>query len=164
MGYAAVGNCGAAGQIGHVLDVSRAHDASIVDRDVGKKPIKVHILLSMCIDEIMKVVTGDREHRLSVQFGIIEAIQKMNAARPGSRNAGAESAGVLGISTGHERGGFFVAHVNEANFFFLLAQRFHDAVDAVAGKAEYNVHTPISNGIDQDFRRICCHGYPLVFV
>ena len=55
----------------------------------------------------------------------------MNAARAGSRQTDTESAGIFGITAGHERGGFFMPHLNETDIVLSLAQAFHDSVDAV---------------------------------
>ena len=52
-----------------------------------------------------------------------------------------------------------MAHMDETNFVLALAQRFHDSVYAVAGKAKDNLNTPIDERIDQN---ICtCTGHLL---
>jgi hypothetical protein len=48
----------------------------------------------------------------------------------------------LGVSAGHEGGGFLVPDMNEPYPFFLLAESLEDSVDAIAGQAEYRVDTP----------------------
>lgn len=77
-----------------------------------------------------------------VQLGVVEAIEEMNAAGAGGGDADANPAGEFGIRTRHERGGFFVADMDEADAVFVLAQGFEDAVDAVAGESEDGVNAP----------------------
>ena len=59
----------------NVVDVGRPHDALIVGRDVGEDLVQVHVLLVVRADEVVEGVSCDGEHRLTVAFGIIEAIQ-----------------------------------------------------------------------------------------
>jgi hypothetical protein len=102
----------------------RPKNPSVVNGDVFKNPVQVHVLLSVRIDQIVKVMSRNGENRLAVELGIVEPVQQMNAARSRCRNTGAEAAGVLGVGASHECGGFFVAHLNETDLFLPLAQRF----------------------------------------
>src|SRR5690606_16240384 len=99
----------------------------------------------------------NRQYRLAVELRVVEAVQKMDAARPRSGQAAAELAGVLRVAAGHKRRRLFVPHLNETYFVLLLAQRFHDAVDAVARDAEDHFHAPVANGVDEYVRRCGCH-------
>ena len=49
---------------------------------------------------------------------------------------------VFGVTAGHERGRLFVPHLNEPDIVLSFAQRFHDAVNAIAGKPENYIHPP----------------------
>src|SRR5688572_4830406 len=74
--HATVGYGSAAGQIGDILYVGSTHHSGVVNGNVTEYAIKVHVLLSMRIDKIVKVVSGQSEYRLAIQFGVIEAVQQ----------------------------------------------------------------------------------------
>ena len=65
-----------------VDDVRRAHHALAVGRDVHEQPIEIDVLLTVRADQIVKGVTGNREHRLAVAFRVVQPVQQMNAAGP----------------------------------------------------------------------------------
>src|SRR5678815_468376 len=54
----------------------------------------------------------------------------------------------------HERGGLFVPHLDKADLPFALADRLHDAVDAVTRHPEDGVDAPGNQGVDQQLRAI----------
>ena len=86
----------------------------------------------------------------AVQLGVVEAVEQVDAAGPGGREADAEPAGELGVAAGHEGGGLLVAHLDEADLVLALAQGLHDAVDAVAGQAEDDIDAPVVNRVDEN--------------
>lgn len=92
---------------------------------------------------------GDGEHGVTVHFGVVEAVEEMNAARAGGGDADADAAGEFGIRAGGEGSGFLVPHVDETNAVLVLTQSFEDAVDAIAGQTENRVHTPGDEAFDQ---------------
>jgi len=102
------------------------------------------------VNEIVVLQPGDREHRGTVHLGVVKAVEQVNAAGPRGGKAHAEPAGELGVTARHEGGGLFVADLYEADLVLARAQRLHDAVDAVAGQAEHNIHAPIDKRFDQD--------------
>ena len=112
----------------------------------------------MRIDQIVKVVTGDRQHRLTVHFGIVQTIEQMNAAGSRSCQAYAQAAGEFCISAGHECGRFLVAHLNETDFILSRAQRLDDPVNAVAGQPEDHIDAPIDEHVDQQICASFSHG------
>ena len=69
----------------------------------------------MRIDQIVKVMAGDRENRLAVELRIVQAVEQMDAARPRGRQADTQLAGVFGVGAGHEGRRFLVAHLDEAD-------------------------------------------------
>src|SRR5439155_9612606 len=91
-------------------------------------------------------------HGLAVELGIVEAVQQVEPARSRGRQAYAEPARVLRITTGHERRRLLVADLDEADLVPALAQRLHDAVDAVAGQAEDDLDAPVQQGLDEHVR------------
>ena len=69
-----------AGEISDISHVSATHHSRVVNRDIRKDPVEVHILLSVSIDQIVKCMTGNCQHRLPVEFRIVQSIQQMNSA------------------------------------------------------------------------------------
>lgn len=104
-------------------------------------------MLRMRVDQVMIVVPGDGQHRLAVELGIVESVEQVNAPRPGRCQANAKLARVFGIGASHECRRLFVAHLDKTDTLSALAQRFHNAVNAVAGKTENHFDPPIVNSI-----------------
>jgi len=96
-------------------------------------------------DQVVELKPGDGEHRRAVELRVVKPVQEMNPARPGGRQANTELAGILRVCARHERCRLFVPHLDEANAIASLAQRFHNAVDAVPRKPEDDVHSPVRN-------------------
>jgi hypothetical protein len=137
MRHAAIAERAAARELGHVLNVARAHDAVVIDARIRKQLVELDILLRIGADQIVVLKTGDGEHRLTVELRVVEPVEQVDAAGPGGRHADAEAAGPLGVAAGHEGGGLFVTHLHEADRIEMGAQRLHDAVDAVAQQPEH---------------------------
>src|SRR6185437_12372856 len=86
-----------------------------------------------------------------------QTVEQVNAARARSGETHADSAGKFGVSACHERRGLLMPGLDEADMLLALAQRFHDAVDSIAGNSEDCVHTPFDQPIDQNRCRRLCH-------
>jgi len=140
----------------------RPHHARVVDGDIHINLVEIHILLRVGIDQIVKMMTRDGKHRHSVEFGVVKAVEQMNASGAGSREAHAEFAGVFGVAASHERGGLLVAHLDEADFLLLLAQRLHDSVDAVTGQPEDHFDTPFHEHFHQNVRCSFSHNIKML--
>jgi len=84
--------------------------------------------------------TGYRQYRGAIHLCIVEAVQKMNASRSGSRYTYSQSAGELRLGTGHEGGRFFVPHMNEPYPILLRSQNLENSVDPVARQAKYGIN------------------------
>ena len=67
------------------------------------------------------MVSGNGENRLAIHFCIVESVEQMNAAGPGGGQTYAKSARILGVTTGHECGGFFMSNLNETNIVLALS-------------------------------------------
>jgi hypothetical protein len=130
--HASPGERGSAGELHHVLHMRWPHDARVVDADIGEQLVELDILLGMGVNQVVKLQAGDRQHRGTVELGVVESVEEMNPARPGGCKTDAELAGELGIGTGHEGSRFLVPHLDKADIPLPLAQRLHDAVDAIA--------------------------------
>src|SRR3954453_22746553 len=81
----------------------------------------------------------------------------MNASGPGGSNANAEFSRELRITASHERCRFLMPGLDKPDFVLSFAQRFHDAVDAVAGDTEHRVDTPIDQIVYHNFSCCLCH-------
>src|SRR5690349_16105709 len=81
----------------------------------------------------------------------------MYAARTGRSDAGAQFSRIFGVTAGHERRGFFVSCLNEANAILFLTERFNNSVDPIAGYAEDGIHSPFDDCFVHDFRG--CNGH-----
>ena len=146
---------GATGDVRHVIDVVRSHHARIVNRYIHEHAVEVDVLLPLRVDQIMIVMARNGQHRLPIHFGIIQAIEQMNAARTGSAQTNTQLARVFGVAAGHEGGGLFMADLDKANLLLVLPQRFHDAIDAIAGQAENDFHAPVDKSFSE---KICRRG------
>src|SRR5690242_19151465 len=73
----------------------------------------------------------------------------MYAAGAGRGETDAEAAGVFCVADGGERGGLFVAHLNEANLVLMSSESFEDAVHAIARQSKNSLNTPIDKPCDQ---------------
>jgi hypothetical protein len=82
------------------------------------------------------------QHWSVIHLCIVEAVQEMNASRPGGRNTHAEPPGEVGISTGHESGRLFMPDMNEPYPILLLPKGLQDPIDAIAWQTEYGVNAP----------------------
>ncbi len=158
VGDPAIGERGPAGQVGDVLDVRRSHDALVELGHVHEEAVEGHVLLGVGADEIVIGHAGDGEHRLTVERGVVEPVQEVDAPGAGRGQAHPEAAGELRVAARHERGRFLVAHLYEPDPVLPGAQRLHDPVDAVAGQAEHDVDSPAQQRLDQDIRRGHRHG------
>ena len=61
---AALGERGAAGEVDDVLDVRRAHDPRVVDRDIHEQLVELDILLGVRVHQVVELHAGDRQHGL----------------------------------------------------------------------------------------------------
>ena len=142
-----------AGEVRHVLDVRRSHDAHAVFRDVHEDLVELDILLRVRPDQVVVGHSGDCEHRLPVELRIVQTVQQVDAAGSGGGDTDAEAAREFGIPACHECGSFFVPHLNEAHGIALLPERLHDPVDAVTWQAKDCVDAPFLKNVDEN---VCC--------
>jgi hypothetical protein len=154
MRHSATRHRGPAGELHDVLNMRWPHDAAVVHACVHEELIELDVLLCVRRDKIVILQPGNGEHRRAIDLGVVEAVQKVNAAGAGGSQTDAESSGQLGVGAGHERGRFLMADLHETDGVLAHAKRLHDAVDAIAGQAEHHIDTPI----DQGFHQSICRG------
>ena len=53
---------------------ARSHDALVVNSDIHEQLVERDILLGVGADEVMKLQAGNGQHRLTIQFGVIQSI------------------------------------------------------------------------------------------
>src|SRR4051794_28059286 len=99
--------------------MGRTHDPGAVDCDVHVDPVEVDVLLSVRIDQIMVVMTRDREHRLAVHLRVVKAVEEMNSSRPRGGQANAKFASVLCVGAGHKSGRFLMPDLDKSNLVLL---------------------------------------------
>src|SRR5450759_1491482 len=104
----------------------------------------------MRVHQVMSLQTGDCKHGRAVELCVVQAVQQVNTAWTGGRQATSELTRVLGVSACHQRRSLFMPHVNKADLILTLAERLHDPVDSIARQTEDYIHAPIVNGIDEN--------------
>src|SRR4051812_35114815 len=93
---------GATREMCDIRNVLRSHHTCRIERHVHKNTIEVDILLRVRIDQVVEMVSGYRQDRLAIEFGIVKAVQKMYSAGTGSRETNPKLAGVFGVPARHE--------------------------------------------------------------
>ena len=63
---------------------------AFVGAHVNEQLVEFHILLRVRVNQIVKGEAGESQHRLTVDFRIIEAVQEVNPAGSGGRETAAE--------------------------------------------------------------------------
>jgi hypothetical protein len=143
----------------NITGMSGAHDALVVNRHVDKQPIERDVLLCVRTNQIMELKASDSQHGLAVQLGVVETVEQVNASRSGCCQTNAEFAGKLRVTARHKCGSFLMSHLNETDLVLGFSERFNEAVDSIAGKAEDRVDAPIHerfyNHISRCFRHSC---------
>ena len=158
---AAIGERGAASQLDDILDMRRAHDAVVVFADVDEELVELDILLGLGVQQVVELQTGDRQYRNTVELGVVEPVQQVDAARAGGCDADAEATGKFGVAAGGEGRRLLVPYLDKADLVLALAEGFDDAVDAIAGNAEDGIDAPSQQGVDQNVAGGRFHGVAL---
>src|SRR3954462_4400123 len=98
----------------------------------------------------MKVMPGDRQHRLPVHLCVVQTIEQMYAAGSRSGQAHAQPPRELGIATRHEGGCFLMPHLHKANLILPRTDRLHDSIDAVAGQTKNDFDAPVADRVNEN--------------
>src|SRR5579883_451948 len=149
---APVGERSTAGELDDILDVARAHYARVVDADIHEELVELHVLLRERLEQVVELETGDRQDRLTVELGVIEPIEEVNAAGSGGGDADAQPTGPFGVGASVERRRFLMPNLNEPDSILVGAQRLNHAVDAVTRKAENRIDAPIDQRLNKSNR------------
>ena len=136
-GDGALGERDPAGAVDQVADLRRARwpSATYSCATSLNRRRQVDLLLVVAAEAGARLLADDRQHRLVVELGVVEAVEQVDRAGPRGGQADAELAGELGVGARHERGHLLVAHLDELGAARAVAralERADDAVDAVA--------------------------------
>jgi len=75
VGYTALFDCGADGEVGDGFHVRTAHHAVVVNGDVDEKLVKLDVLLLEGTGDVVELHAGDSEYRLLIHLGVIETVE-----------------------------------------------------------------------------------------
>ncbi len=114
----------------------RHHRLHEVTGDVLEQRVKVDLLLIIAAECSTRLLTDDRHHRLVIELGVVEPVEKVDRARPGRRHADADLAGPFGMGAGHEGGGFLMPRLNEVDAV-VASERRDEPANAIARKTKY---------------------------
>src|SRR2546423_12316284 len=137
----------------YFLNVMRPHHPGVLNGHIHEHAVQVQVLLRMGIDQVVKMMAGDGQHRLAVHLCVIKTVEQMDAAWPRSGQTDTQPARIFGVSAGHEGGSFLVPHLEETNFVLALAQGLHQSVYPIAWKPENDLHSPINESFNE---HVCC--------
>ncbi len=70
-----------------------------------------------------RLLTDDRHDRLVVELGVIQAVEQVDRAGAGGRQADPDLAGELGVRAGHERGHLLMADLDELRAVIACVRR-----------------------------------------
>src|SRR5687767_3042024 len=111
MSHASLRQRCAASLVREVFYVIGSHHALVEDTCIDEKLIELHILLGEGPDQIVIMQTGESQHRLAVELGIVQPIEEMDAAGSRCGKTHTKSARVFRIGARHQRGRFLVTHL-----------------------------------------------------
>jgi hypothetical protein len=117
-------------------------------RDVAHERREVDLLLIVGAERRALLLSHQGHHRLTVELGVVEAVQQVHRARPLRRQDDAQTARVLRVPHRHEGGGLLMARLHERGSAARAAQRPQHAVDAVSRVAEDARHAPVPQALD----------------
>lgn len=135
-GHAAPLQGDAHGAVDHVARLfgGRGH-LHVIVRHVLEQADQVDFLLVVAAQGAAGLLADQGHDGLMVQLGVVQAIQQMDGAGTGGRQADPGLPGELGVGAGHERRGFFVAGLDELQRLTGAAEGADQAVDTVSGVA-----------------------------
>jgi hypothetical protein len=110
--------------------------------DVLEEAPEVNLLPIAGAENAPRLLTGDRENRLVIELGVVEAVQRMDRPRARGHEAHTETAAELGVRASHQGRRLLVADLDELEAIPGASQRARESVDAVPGIAVDPAHAP----------------------
>ena len=92
-----------------------------------------------------------------VEFGVVETVQEVDRARPGSREADADLAGPFRVRAGHERRLLFVPHLHELECILVPLERADDGIDAVPRVAVDAFDAVLGETLEEEVGSLLAH-------
>ena len=132
---------GAVDQMAHLFGSHRSMD--ILMRDVLEQRVKVDLLLIAPADCRSGGLADDRDDRLVIHLGVVEAVEKMDGAGARGGEADTDFASELRMTTRHEGAHLLVARLDELDAIPRAFERAHEAIDPVSGIAVDAPHAPV---------------------
>jgi hypothetical protein len=137
--------------VDEVLRLLRRHqDLDELRRDVLEQRLEVDLLLVAAAERHRLLLADDRDDRLVVELGVVEAVQQVDRTGTGGGHADADLAGELRVGAGGERRDLLVAHLHELDLVADLVERAQQTVDAVAGVAVDAIDAPLVEAIQHE--------------
>ena len=115
--------------------------------NIFEEALQIDFLLIRTAHRQARRLSDDRYDRLMIELRVIEAIEKVNRSGTGSGHAHSDFSRELRVRARHERGHFFVAHLDEFDLAVDTIQRAENAIDAVTGITVDAVHAPINKAL-----------------
>ena len=135
----------------------RGRHLDVLVRDILEQGRQIDLLLIGAAERRARLLPHDRDDRLMVELGVVEAVQQMDRARPRSRQADPDLARELGVRTRHERRHLLVAHLNQLRIAAGTVERSEDRVDAVAWIAVDAVNVPFTEPLQKKIAHPLSH-------
>jgi hypothetical protein len=95
--------------------------------------LEIKILLVMRPDGRAGLLPHERQHRLMVELGIVEAVQEVDRTRTGRRDADADLTRELRFATGHEACHFLMPNLDEVDDSIQPRKSADQSANAVPG-------------------------------
>ncbi len=154
-GHRALGERDPQRAIDHVSQLlGRRDHLAVLARDVLEEREEIDLLLVAAAERGQRLLADDRDDGLVVELRVVEAVQEMDRARAGGRQADADLAGELRVRTRHEGGHLLVAHLDELHPLLGARERAHDPVDAVARVAVDAPDAPVGEPLDEEVAHV----------
>ncbi len=132
----------------------------VLGGDVLEQRLEVDLLLVAAAHGAAGGLADDGDDGHVVEFGVVEPVEQVDRAGPGGGGADADAPGELGVAHGLEGGHLLVAALDEPRLVVGLAEGGDDAVDAVAGVAEYLFDAPFAESPEDVVADCRGHGGP----
>ena len=150
---------GAVDQVPDLRDVRR--HLHVVRRDVLEQRDEVDLLLVVAAEAHPRLLPHDRQHRLVVELRVVEPVQEVDGARPGSGETDADLARPLRFRAGHERRHLLVAYLDELELVPVALERADDRIDPVAGIAVDASDAVLGETFQQEISSQLSHRTPI---
>jgi hypothetical protein len=157
MGHAPARKRCPAARIDKSLDMTGAQHLLVINGDIFEQRQQIDFLLITRADQVVIGLAGQSQDWSPIQFRVIESIQKMDCARPRGGETDTQASSEFRITTGHERGSLFMAHLNKPDVLLAGAE---SAIKAIPGHSKDHRNTPVFQAVEN---KICRFHFMLLF-